>query len=436
MRILLLAYAFPPLATPQALRWHYLTRELAARGHDVHVLAPDLVVAASESIEVPPGVTVHRCSAGGLTAQIHHYRRRRQNASCAPEPAFDSMERTDVQPGLNWKGRLHRHIDIGLGYFMYPDATSQWLPPARACLRRLLPRLRPDVLVASHEPAGVLQLALDARGDTPWIADLGDPVLADYTPMRWHRRAFALESRVMHEAAHIVVTTEATRTRLLRRHRPDASRISVVSQGFDAANPPATRASSTSDALELFYGGRFYAFRDPGALIEAVQRVPGVRLRIASPEISDDVLALCATHPSRIELLGCLSHQDTLHAQRSHDALVNIGNRAIEQTPGKLYEYFGACRPILHLSSTPSDPAEELVARHARGWSCANHVEAIAEQLRQLLERKRAGQLDAHLDLSLAGVATYQWQAQAERIEFALHQAATEPAMALKPAIA
>ncbi len=432
MRILLLAYAFPPLATPQALRWYYLTRELAARGHDVHVLAPDLVVDPSDSIDEPPGVVVHRCSPGGLTAQIHEYRRRRIDARPVENAAPVVTTPAPVASSLNWKGRLHRNLDLGLGYFMYPDSTSQWLPPARAQLRRLLPALRPDVLIASHEPAGVLQLALDSRGDAPWIADLGDPVLADYTPVRWHRRAHALEARVCHEASHVVVTTEATRARLLRRHGAAPSRISVVSQGFDAPRerPPRSAAMTDPGTLELFYGGRFYPFRDPTALIQAVGAVPGVRLRIASPELPDEIQRLCLANPAQVERLGRLSHEATLALQRTHDVLVNLGNRSPDQTPGKLFEYFGACRPILHLSSSPGDPAESIVTRQARGWSRPNETPAIVEALIGLLERKRAGGLEAGLDLGFDSVAAYRWSALARRIERLLPWPAARTAIA------
>lgn len=427
MRILLLAYAFPPLATPQALRWHYFSRELVARGHDVHVLAPDLVVDAAESIDVPGGVTVHRCSPGGLTAQIHQHRRRRQGARAPAPAAVPATPAGAAESGtqLNWKGRLHRNIDSSLSYFMYPDSTSQWLPPARAQLRRLMPYLRPDVLIGSHEPAGVLQLALDARGDTPWIADLGDPVLASYTPARWRRKALALEARVCREADHVIVTTEATRRCLVHRHAACAQRIAVVPQGFDAHAP--ADAATFADAqmpLNLFYGGRFYPFRDPGALIEAVLALPGVRLRVAAPELSPSIARLCQAHPDKIELLGRLTHAATRSLQQAHDVLVNIGNRSPEQTPGKLFEYFGARRPILHLSSSENDPAEELLRGHARGWSCANRPEAIAEMLERLIRRKRAGLLDAGLDLGLETVAAYEWRALGGEIDRLLHQAA------------
>ena len=40
--LLPIAYEFPPIPLPQSLRWTRLARELARRGHAVHVLAPDV----------------------------------------------------------------------------------------------------------------------------------------------------------------------------------------------------------------------------------------------------------------------------------------------------------------------------------------------------------------------------------------------------------
>lgn len=430
MRILLLAHAYPPLATPQALRWHYFTRELARRGHDVHVLAPELVVNASEAIAVPAGVTVHRCLPGGLSGRIARHRRNRQRDH-DDAGALASSAAARGNGRLNWKGRIHRSLDNGLGYFMYPDSSAEWLPPARELLARLMRRLRPEALISSHEPAGVLQLALEARGDTPWIADLGDPVLAAYTPARWRRRARALEARVCAQANRVIVTTETTRALLARRHAEPMEQFVVIPQGFDADDPLVTAAPATSapDApLELLYSGRFYRFRDPTELIRAVNAVDGVRLGIASPELPARVHQLCVDHADRIELLGQRSHAATRALQRRYDVLVNIGNTHVEQTPGKLYEYFGAQRPILHLSSGFVDPSEPLLLRHRRGWTCDNNSAAIAATLEQLLQRKRCNQLDAGLDLGLDSVGAFTWQYLGAELERTLQSALATPA--------
>src|SRR5690606_39301354 len=105
-------------------------------------------------------------------------------------------------------------------------------------LPRLLGEVRPDVVVSSHEPATTLQVGLQAaRGGFRWVADLGDPVLAPYTPRRWQGRAGRLERDVLREAEHVLVTTPATRELLCDRHGADPRRVTVVPQGFDESVP-------------------------------------------------------------------------------------------------------------------------------------------------------------------------------------------------------
>ena len=69
MRILLVAYEFPPSPSPQSLRWAYLARKLQALGHDVHVLAPDLP-GKGEGLPDIGGLVVHRVHAGPIVGFI------------------------------------------------------------------------------------------------------------------------------------------------------------------------------------------------------------------------------------------------------------------------------------------------------------------------------------------------------------------------------
>ena len=57
MRILVIAYEFPPSPSPQSLRWKHLSAELARQGHEVHVLTVDAVATGAAP---PDGVVVHR----------------------------------------------------------------------------------------------------------------------------------------------------------------------------------------------------------------------------------------------------------------------------------------------------------------------------------------------------------------------------------------
>ncbi|MDZ4348802.1 MAG: glycosyltransferase [Xanthomonadaceae bacterium] len=400
MRILLIAYEFPPIPSPQALRWAYLTRELAALGHEVHVLAPDVAGYGPGGLPtLPESVVVHRCFPGpvmGLVAS--RAARRATGAHSVPEAVDSPAEPHAGAPvGLNWKGRLLARIKTLLGFVLFPDIRGEWTPWARPALRRVLAEIAPDVVISSHEPANTLGLGLLAqRLGYRWLADLGDPVLAPYTPKRWRRKSLALEARVCRLADHVLVTCESARTLLESRHGLAANRCTVLTQGFDDRltdddlTLPGCTIGLADDRLELLYAGSFYAFRKPDELLAAVLATPGVRLNVATALTPPGLLQAAREHPEQIRLLGFLGHRQSLAVQRRCHVLINIANRDSGQVPGKLYEYLGAGRPILHLGAEPDDAARLLLERSGAGTSCANQRDAIARCLCELRRNKPA----------------------------------------------
>lgn len=413
MKILLIAYEFPPSPSPQAIRWAYLGAGLAKVGHEVHVLCPDIAGHRSDGAPgLPAGIAIHRTSAGGVMAAVAaHARRKRAPADTATDGAAAGA--TAPAHGLNWKGRTVELVKRLAGLVTFPDVRGQWKPHAVARMRALLEEVQPDVVISSHEPATTLQAGLAAkRRGYSWVADLGDPVLAPYTPPRWAKKAFRLERAVCVESDHIMVTTEAARALLVERHGMDPSRCTVVTQGFDGAARAAPSRPVRKGPLELCYTGSFYAFRKPDALLEALLATPGVRLTVASPNPPPALSAAASLHPERIRLLGATSHARALQLQGASDILVNIGNDSPYQVPGKLYEYFGAARPILHLrASAREDASGVLLERTRRGLACANDAAAIAAMLADLARRADNGALDDGFDLSVATVAEFDWSA-------------------------
>ncbi|GAA3931730.1 glycosyltransferase [Luteimonas lutimaris] len=327
--------------------------------------------------------------------------------------------------GLNWKGRLVERFQRGLGAMMFPDIRAEWNPWARKVVRRLLQDGGVGVLVTSHEPASVLALGQEARrAGVPWVADLGDPVAAPYTPPRWRRRALRLEGVVCEQADHVTVTSDATRSLLMARHGVDGRRITVIPQGFDAALAIDAQARSRADRpLELLYTGSLYAFRRIDELLEAVVDVPGVRLAIASRRMPRGIIEWRERYPGRVRLLGAVTHAHALELQRTADVLVDLGNDAPEQVPGKFYEYLGAARPILHIGDGKSAAAGELSALR-RGWICAPERTCISTLLRELVELGARGRLEAGLDLGQEAVHGYSWQASAAKMARVLRTAA------------
>lgn len=404
MRVLLVVYEFPPSRSPRALRWRYLVRELALQGHEVHVLLPDLGDSGVDFPQSPGKVVLHPVFPGPVGWLVGRSRRRQQKPQ--HDQAGPAAPAAGAGASLNWRGRLVEVVKQLAGLLLFPDVRAEWSPWARRALRRLLAEVRPDVVVTSHEPATTLPLGLLAKQlGYPWVADLGDPVCAPYTPPRWHRRAWQLEARVCAGADLVIVTTEATRQLLIERHGQDPARCSVLPNGYDDRRPPSVatgdEADFDDDRLELIYAGRLYGYRDPTPLLEAVSRSPGVRLTLVVPDPpTGGAAAIAAAAADRVRIFGPMPHASVMRMQERADVLVNVGNRGLPaQIPAKLYEYLGLARPVLHLYTGEGDVAGELLRQLGRGWLCEDDARALASLLADLREHKRAGRLGQELML-------------------------------------
>src|SRR5690606_8180514 len=103
---------------------------------------------------------------------------------------------------------------------------------------------------------------------------------------------------------------EAAKQLLAARHDVPESRFEVLTQGYDAGTAPDAGPGVGFDQhrLELLYTGRFYRFREPCALVEAVLATPGVRLSVATTQAPAWLLPMLEAHPAQLRLLGFVPH--------------------------------------------------------------------------------------------------------------------------------
>lgn len=419
MHILLIAYEFLPSPSPQSLRWVYLSRYLAERGHRISVLTIDLGGEPIGLPAVPASVRTIRTFAGpirGCLAMLRKWRPNRQPAG-APETRGASPLAATASSRRGWKQAISKLLQDVAALVVFPDVRGEWTPWARRRLDWILVTDPPDLVISSHEPATSLELGLLAkRRGLPWIADLGDPVLATYTPARWRVRSWELERKVAGTADHVLVTTPAAAVLLEQRHHRDTG-VTVVPQGHaDDRSPRNQSISFDPGRLELLYTGSFYSFRRPEPLLEALRDLPEARFNIASVALPSSVLRFAREFPDRVRILGFLPHEQALDLQRLADVLINIGNADPSQVPGKIYEYLGACRPILHLGSE-EDAITRFVSDLRRGWSCENRTASIADRLQAMIADKAANRFAESLDLTMASVAPWHWREAAAKID-------------------
>lgn len=420
MHILLIAYEFPPSPSPQSLRWTYLSRHLADMGHRITVLTIHL---GGHTIGLPPvpnSIAVHRTFAGPVRGTLAALRDRRMKATrhkSGPSLAITPRSPSRSENHHDWRQITSSSIQSMAAKVLFPDIRGEWLPWGTRELHRILSADEPDVVVSSHEPATSLELGLlAARKSIPWVADLGDPVLAGYTPARWRNRSLRLEREVCLHADHITVTTDTAAKLLSDRHGRN-ERITSLPQGYEVDTTLQPHGIDFDPArIELLYTGRFYDFRRPDALLSALERFPEARFNIATVTIPESVKTALRDMPDRVRLLGFLPHRQAIALQRDADVLVNIGNVDPAQVPGKMYEYLGSQRPLLHLGSK-DDAIANLLARLHRGWSCANTSDEIAAWLQKAIDAKQKGMLAQGLDLGLDSVDEWNWKRLAARVD-------------------
>ncbi|MGS1080293.1 glycosyltransferase [Pseudoxanthomonas beigongshangi] len=427
MRFLLIAYEFPPSPSPQSLRWAYLTRELVARGHQVKVLTIHLGGQTPGLPELPSALETHRTFAGPLRGLLA-YLRDRKHAQQPPVGNTSVAAASPLRPPRSWKQSFSETAQNLAARFVFPDVRGEWSPWARPALARCLKEFAPDIVISSHEPATSLELGLLAKAKGyRWIADLGDPVLAPYTPPRWRDRALRVELETWRKADHLIVTHAGAERLLKDRHGP-GTRTSVISQGFSPeALPALTDIPFDPRRLELLYTGSFYQFRKPDDLVAAIAAHPGARLNIASVTVPESLLRAAETMPEQIRLLGFLPHRHILQLQRSADVLINIANDDPSQVPGKLYEYLGSGRPILHVTRQ-HDTSSDLIATLRRGWVNDGSLPSLQRWFDQASALKKRGELDQGFDLGPDIVSRYSWPALAARLEEISEQVVRVPA--------
>lgn len=220
------------------------------------------------------------------------------------------------------------------------------------------------------------------------------------TPLHrsWHRR---LERKVVRGCDRIVVTNRRVKENLVKRY-PFLTYhdITIISQGFDRDDFEIPRVESPEPRrkLKITHAGTFYGGRSPATLLRALHNImkssPALRGRfeincVGNTRNEDQLLASKLGLQNDVHFLGYLEHRVCIKHLLEADVLWFVVDNDF-QSPGKLYEYFGAEKPIL--ASLDDGYLRQLVAESGAArlvplTDVPAHEEALKELLGQF-ERK------------------------------------------------
>jgi len=406
MKALLITYHFPPMLGCCALRTGAVARALAAKGCECHILTAaiprDHPVYTVDAQTKPSDPLWHLYPISDGRAG-RFLQRLRQNRFRHKPSSAGSAELAHL-PQSSRTTNLLRAL-------AFPDSKVSWIPRAHGTVQSLLKHHRFDLIYSFGYPwsCHVVGWAAQRRSGTPWVADYADPWTLNPEVQAfpaWRKRLdFFVESRLLRRASAVVVATPESQAFLSIVFGPEVERRGYVARV--AQFPPDEYDSSPKllpQHFQIAFTGLFHATRQPYSFYEALEDFanrPDIRVCLAGliDEHFKDYARKHGLEPL-IHHLGRLGRQQTIELQMTSHILLSFGWPGGLQVPCKIYEYFAARRPLLHIAGDPQDPAAALVRKYRRGLVVPNNPQAIRDGLRTLYALWVAGKLEPQFDLS------------------------------------
>jgi hypothetical protein len=377
MRVVLIAYHFPPDPAVGSLRAAKVARAFVGAGHRVDVVTARLPADSGPPVTGDPALTVHpvdlmaspRDLSAWINARLSSVRRRQAGGAVGVQPATWTPP-TRVS---GWRRLLSSLLWL-------PDDRQGFIVPAWRKARSLV-RAGARLVYSTAPPYSphLVGRALKSIRDVRWVMELRDP-WADNDQKPWWVRTRvtdALDARLerscLRHADLVVTASEGIRRRLLERLPAlDETQIFLARNGIEhlASSVPWERRPGP---IRIAYAGTFYYSRDPRPFLRGLAGVCR-KLRMGPDQVRVDFIGACRTVGAvsveqEIETLGLtgvvhiqdwLSHAAAKTVVEEADVLLLLAQRQPDQVPNKLYEYLGTRRPIVAFADADGETARML----------------------------------------------------------------------------
>ena len=261
------------------------------------------------------------------------------------------------------------------GNFFIPDARCLWIKPVVKELTAYLKDNPVDAIITTGPPHSVNRIGylLKSKLNLPWLADFQDPwTQVDYYKhfkiSSWaHNRHRKMENQIFDNADLITIVSPSWKTDL---EFIGAKNVKVVPLGYDSSD--FTEKLQLDAKLTLTHLGLLGEDRSPFELVRVIadlcsenndfknhfqlQLVGTVNKKIKAfiSELGIEKQVLFIEQVDRLNAIEIMQSSQLLLL------LLNKAENVAGRIPGKIFEYFGAGRPILSLGPDNTDVAEML----------------------------------------------------------------------------
>jgi len=413
--IILISYDFPPLSGPRSLRWlqfvKYLSKDYLI---DVLTIQPEKGYGnydRSLIYQIPKNVRIYRTYPGFIHRFSYRY---------LPLEKIKKVRKKSFKIILR-KGIKNIYKNI-LSPFLIPDKMVEWLPWGLKKAKNLVRKKKYDLIISSAVPFidHLIGYFIKKKTGISWIADYGDPwAFNPFFPFPWRRHFIDchLEAKLIKNMDNIIVTTKETADGFVK-HYPflDCQKITIIPCGYDYKDFQQVKPDK-GKKFRIVYTGIFYKDRSPDIFLKSIKELNFDFELVIAGDISPEYIKIIEDLgiEEKVKLLGHQSHQQAIALQKGADVLLLLGWLKGYQIPAKIFEYFGACCPILSIKFDEKDIAARLIQKYNRGFIIYNNTKEIISAIKKMYNLWQKGKFESCFDLG--ELKEYSWDILAENLK-------------------
>lgn len=387
MNVLIIAYYFPPMGLSGVQRTLKFVKYLPDFGWNPVVLTTDSTnyYAYDDSLlnEIPDEVRIYRASESN-----------RKSKSISKPRKFPNYFVQKI-------GRFITQL------FKQPDSKIHWRKFALIQAEEIVKKYDIKAIFATAPPFTdfIIGKEIAEKYDIPLLIDYRDSWVDNpfhYFPTLWHKNYnINLEKSILTISEKAFVITRYAKELLLKRYRfLSHDDVVILSHGYDPEDFDKIPKSFNSRKLTLTHSGLFQDNRTPKYFLKALNEFFKEN-KSARNDFEIRFIGLMRTSHSKLIKryklddvciqTGYVSHINAVEHLVESDVLWMTVNDTI-RTPGKLYEYIGAMKPILFIG--PKGPVYSLVADTKAGFFASpKNVKEIKSCIEDLYRLWQEGKL-------------------------------------------
>lgn len=265
-------------------------------------------------------------------------------------------------------------ISLLSNFVLFPDNKIPWVPFAYKLGCKIIEGIKPDIIFTTAPPFSTLLVAraLKQRFQIPLISDFRDPWPTGFViPPNPHRKKLEnLRTQIIKSSDEITSVNNVTAEQI------NCRQAQIIENGFDP-NDFISPAYKIPGFTIVYTGSIWENIQELILVAEAVSDINDVKIILVG-KCDINGLAKLVKYKN-IEYLGTRSHSQTLSIMKGASILLYLSKP--NQIVGiKLYEYFGAGRPILGVCKECNE-ATRLIEHHSVGLTVACDKDEIKQAI-------------------------------------------------------